>query len=477
MLSFTRNRAALHGYMRRLGPLNKLNISSIDSRFIAAYALVLIAVAWATPLRVPEIAAIAWSANYHWTGFWHWASQALDPSPLGYSIQFPFVLLFGATRLGARMPAILFAVGSCLLFLRLARRAVPKQRHAALLLFMLLPLQLLAVLSVPQYEAATFFVLLAITVFFDLAAQPGYKTAIIFALIIVACLYADWYAALPAFGAVLFLLRFSARPQQRKAAWFALGSCIVGAFSYAPYYILAHLRADPSWPTEQGLSLNTFGDMTALEWAVAVGVLFILAGVIAGAYVSFHLPVAQTTRRIVLFCLFGSVMMTLALIVAISLYMQYALPIRDLLYAAPGAALLFVAGVDWFVQRSAFRVPAAAVGVTVLLVCGIADLQWVFSPKENLALESRYIAPELTGDSCVVFVSDGYSRSLFVTFQPQLASRECQNFVRHRIVLASHAYVRPDQQAEAEGYFRGLNYSVVKRIRSGGGEIVVEQSN
>src|SRR5581483_6578059 len=136
MLSFTRNPTVLHDYTRPLQPLNKLNIwlqaqrarmraarqgsksltlwagrltprpfcarFSKDSLFIAAYALVLIAAAWATPLRVPEIVAIAWSANYRWTGFWHWASQALDPSPLGYWIQFPFVLLFGASRLGAR---------------------------------------------------------------------------------------------------------------------------------------------------------------------------------------------------------------------------------------------------------------------------------------------------------------------------------------------------------------------------------------
>jgi hypothetical protein len=336
---------------------------------------------------------------------------------------------------------------------------------------------LLAVLSVPQYEAATFFVLLATAAFFDLAAQPVYKTAAIFALAVTACLYTDRHSALPAFGAVLFLLRFSARPQQRNAAWFALGSCVIAALSYAPYYIWAHLRADPSWLTEQGLSLSVFADVTAVQWALAAGVLLILAGVIAGADLSFHLPLAQRTRRIVLFCLFGSVMTTLGFIVASSLYMQYGIPIRDVLFAAPGAVILFVAGVDWFMQRNAFRIPAAAVAVTVLLVCGIADLQWVFSPKENLALESRYIVPELTGDSCVVFVSEGYSRSLFFTFQPRLVSHECENFVHHRIVLASHAYVRPDQQSEAEGYFRGLNYRVVKRIQSGGGEIIVEQSN
>lgn len=157
--------------------------------------------------------------------------------------------------------------------------------------------------------------------------------------------------------------------------------------------------------------------------------------------------------------------------------MLYPLATRDLLYAAPSAVIVFVMTVDWLMEKTALRIPIAAVAITVLVVCALTDIEWVTSPKENIALESRYIAPELTGDSCVIFVSLGYSSTLFLVFQPQLESRQCQDYFHHRIVLANHPYVRPDQQADAEGYFRGLNFRVAKRIRSGGGEIVVEQNN
>jgi hypothetical protein len=342
---------------------------------------------------------------------------------------------------------------------------------------MLLPVQLLAVMASPQYEIATFFVLLATLAFFDLIAQPGYKAAATFAVTIAVCLYTDRHAALPAFGAVLFLLRFSDRPQQRQAVWFALGSCVAAAAFYVPYYVWSHSKTDPSWPVEPGLSLTQFANWTIVEWALAVALLVILAGIIIGADVSFRLPLSQRTRRTALFCLFGSVMVTLAYIVASSLFMRYSLATRDLLFAAPGAVILFVVGLDSLTEKSTYRTPIAAVVITVLAICTIVDFYLVATPKENIALESRYITPELAGDSCVIFVSFGYSKSLFLLFQPQLESRECQNFFHHRVVLASHPYVRPDQRADAEGYFRGLNYSVVKRIRSGGGEIVVEQSN
>jgi hypothetical protein len=435
--------------------------------------------ALATPLQVPEVLAIAWSQHYTWGGFWNWTSQALDPSPLAYLIQLPFVLLFGASRLGPRIPALLFALASCFLFLRLVQRAVPKRRYESLLLFMLLPVQLFAVTATTQYETSLFFVLLATISFFTLVARPGYKTATLFALATAACLFTDHHSALPAFGAVLFLLRFSSGPQERKAVWFALAGCVAAVVPYVPYYIWVRSHTSPVWLTEPSLSLHTFVAFTPVEWALAVGVLLLLAGTIAGAIVSFRLPLNQVRRRVTLFCLFGSVVVTLTLFIVIAIFTLSPIAIRELLYAVPGVVILFIATLDWLIQillvRS-FRIALPAVGIAVVAVCALADLQFAMAPKGNLALESGYVAPELTGDSCLVFVSERYSKPLFLVFQPHLDARECTDFFHHRIVLASHPYVGPDQQADAEGFFRGLNFSETRRLRSGGGEIVVMES-
>lgn len=436
----------------------------------------LVAIALVTPLRVPEIQTFGWASHYTWDGFWTWASQAVDASPLAYLIQLPFVLLFGASRLGPRIPALLFAVGSCFLFLRLIDRAVSKQRYAGLFLFMLLPIQLFAVTSATQYETGVFFVLLATLGLFDLRAHPGYKNAAYFALATAACLFTDHHAGLPIVGAVLFLLRFSPRPQERKAAWFALGGLSAAVAVYAPFYLWVRSYTNPFWLTEPGLSVNDLAGMSIIAWAFAIGVLLILLGTIVGAIVSFRLPVAQVTRRLMLFCLFGSFLLTFLVAIGTAIYSRGGIVARELLFAAPAAIILFFAVLDWLAQQVLFpavRIALVAGGVGVVVVCALIDIELISGPKENLALESTYVAPQLTGDSCVVFVSEKFSRPLFLVFQPQLDKRECQDFFHHRVVLASHPYVHPDQQADAEDYFRGLNYHEIRRMRSGGGEIVV----
>jgi hypothetical protein len=461
-------------------PLNKVRLTLTDSLFIAAYAFALLAIALSTPLQVPEILAIGWSSHYTWEGFWKWASQALDPSPLAYVIQLPFVLLFGVSKMGPRIPAILFAAGSCFLFLRLMDKAVPKQRYFGLFLFMVLPVQLLAVTATTQYEAGVFFVLLATLLLFDLRVQPGFKNAGYFALATAACLFTDHHAGLPVLGAVLFLLRFSPRPQERKAIWLALGACTTAVAIYAPYYVWVRTYTNAFWLTPPNVSVTDLAVMSPIESAFAVSVLVILAVAIIGCIVSFRLPPAQITRRVTLFCLFGSFLVTLLVLTLTPLYTAGGIATRELLFAAPAAIILFFAVLDWLAQIVIFRIVRIALGavaLAVLIVCGLADFELISGPKENLALESTYIPPELSGDACVVFVSEKYSKPLFLVFQPTLGAHECLDFFHQRIVLASHPYVHPDQQADAEGFFRGLNYHEVKRIRSGGGQIVVMEGS
>jgi hypothetical protein len=311
---------------------------------------------------------------------------------------------------------------------------------------------------------------------FDLRANPGYKQALYFAVATTACLFADHHAGLPVAGAVLFLLRFSPRPQERKAIWFALAAFTVAIGAYAPFYVWVRSHTNPFWLTEPGISLNILMFLSPVEWTFAGSVLLILLAAVVSAFVTFRLPQGQLTRRVTLFCLFGSFLITFTVVFATAVYTGGGIVLRELLFAAPSAIILFFAVLDWLAQLllvRVVRIAVAALGVAVVITCAWLDFDLLNTSKENLALESTYVAPQLTGDSCVVFVSEKYSRPLFVVFQPGLEAHECQEVFHHRIVLASHPYVHPDQQADAEGYFRGLSYHEVKRIRSGGGQIVV----
>jgi 4-amino-4-deoxy-L-arabinose transferase-like glycosyltransferase len=435
----------------------------------------LFAVALATPLQVPEVLAVAWSVHFTWPNFWSWAAQATDPSPLGCLIQSPFIFLFGVSRLGTRVPSLLFAVGSALLFLRLAQRTLPRHHTLALSLFMLLPLQWLIFTSSIQFEAATFFVILATLAFFALVQQPNVKGAMLLVLTTAACLFSDHHAGLPVFGAVLFLLRFSPRPQERRALWFALASCVCAVSLYAPYYIWGSAQKNSHWLTEPALSLASIPELPMLDWVLLPITLIIFAGVFVAAAATFRPALSRFAWRLTWFSLFGSVVLTVGFILASSIYTLSPIAPRDLMFAAPPTIILFVAGLHWFARESKTRMRLSAIVLSgaVLVAFALADFEILAAPKQDLALESRYVAPELTKNACVVFVSEYFSRPLFFIFQPQLEARECKNFFHHRIVLASHPYVRPDQQAGAEGAFLGLSFQEVKRIRSGGGQIVV----
>ena len=88
------------------------------------------------------------------------------------------------------------------------------------------------------------------------------------------------------------------------------------------------------------------------------------------------------------------------------------------------------------------------------------------------AIDER-LRPLLSGDACLVFVSQGLSKTVLTYFDPTLGSKECFHFFHKRVVLASHPYVRPDQQEDAESFFRGLNFGVAEHAEVGTGTIVV----
>jgi 4-amino-4-deoxy-L-arabinose transferase-like glycosyltransferase len=449
--------------------------STTDFLFVGVYAWLLVAVALITPLQIPELLGIAWSVHYSWAGFLNGISQSTDPSPLGYLIQFPFVFLFGTSRLGARVPGLLFAVASALLFLQLTKRIIPRRRYTGLFVFLSLPLQLLAFTSSIQFEAGTFFVLLALLAFFALVEQPGFKTATVLTVCTAACLLTDHHAGLPIFGSVLFLLRFCPRPQQRKALWFALGSCVGAVAAYIPFYIWAATHASTHWLTEPRLSITAFPKLSIPQYVGAASIPILAVGVCLAAVASFRISYSPLSRRLTIFCLLGSALLSLGWLIGISYYAVSPIAIRDLMFAAPVVVVLFVAGVRWADGESdrSGRFLTTATSTAMLVCFAVADIGFLVAPKQNLALESRYVAPELTGDSCVIFVSENFSRPLFFLFQPQLEKRECDDFFHHRIVLASHPYVRPDEQNSAEAVFRGLNFTMKKRVRTGGGQIVV----
>ncbi len=389
----------------------------------------------------------------------------------------------GYSAFGARLPSLLFAAGSCYLFLRLAKR-IPLQRcYLALLLFMLLPVHLQFASTGQAPEQALFLLLLSTGYYFRLLERPTLGASAVYACLLTLCVYTDRYSYLPAFGYLLFLFRFADRPQERRAMWYALPATVLPVVLFLPYYLWSHSQVSPYWLSRPPASQDSGADLYSLQalagqsWIAYVLIPLLLLGGIAGAWVSFRPDAGAIPRRIRLFCLFGGVLSTVAGTYAADAWMGENFLANQVLWAAPGIVILVFAALEWLAKKRLMPMLAPVPAILLILISAAGDLAYLRNRTQDLQTEAAAIAPELTSDSCVVFVSERFSRSLFLLFAPNLDNRECQNFFHKRVVLASHPYVRPDQQQDAESFFRGLDFTQTKRLGVGGGQIIVMEQN
>ena len=130
-----------------------------------------------------------------------------------------------------------------------------------------------------------------------------------------------------------------------------------------------------------------------------------------------------------------------------------------LLGALPAAIILLFASLEWGSRQRYFKQAAPVVTCLLAIVRAIAAVGQFMQSTEDLRAEAAVIPSALEGDSCVVFASEQLSKPLFLVFEPQLAQRECVYFSHRRVVLASHLYVREEQQQNAESYFYALSFA------------------
>jgi hypothetical protein len=345
--------------------------------------------------------------------------------------------------------------------------------------FILLPLHLQAASQGRPVEQALLLLILATECYFQLIEKPNVRISAVYAGFLTLCLYTDPLSYLPAIGWLVFLLRFIDRTQVRRAVWFLLPATVLPPLLFLPYYIWAHPKRSPFWPSQpaamQGSSvfvdlLQTF---PGNEWITLVLLLFFCLGLAIAAWRTFRPGTAVNTKRIVLFGLLGGVVSTIVVVAFTNAWLGGSFSATQVIWAAPGAMLLLFAAIEWLVSQRTIQPMARILPVLLITLTIAGDVSFFATRRENMRAEALSVPSELPGDSCVVFVSEQLSRVLFLIFEPQLRTRECMNFFHKRIVLASHPYVRSDQQQSAESFFRGLNFFEVKRTRVGGGQIIV----
>jgi hypothetical protein len=174
------------------------------------------------PLRLAELSQAALSLDFTLSGYLRGIAAIPGALPLGYLLQLPLPLLTGHSRLALRLVPMLCALVNCYLVWRLAKSIPLRSPSAAALVFLFLPVHIMAATDTGPCELALLFLLLATAQFFNALQQPGYRSAGIYAALLTLCIYTEPYSYLPALGYILFLLRFFTAPEERRAFWFLL---------------------------------------------------------------------------------------------------------------------------------------------------------------------------------------------------------------------------------------------------------------
>lgn len=455
-----------------------------DSRLlIAAYVPLLLIAVLLLPLRIDEWLELLPSQQHSFGRFINWLPAQPGSAPLGYFVQFPFIFALGLSRLGARLPSLLFALGSCYLFLRIAKLIPLRRPYLALCVFALLPSQYRFASTGRPFEQALFLLLLATILFLRLLRTPTVKLFVWYGLALTLCIYSQRFSFLPAIGYLLFLFAFVNRTQERRCIWFALPATLAPVLLFVPYYLWARPHAYPRWlfappapGTPSSMSLEVLHDFVGGGIAGYALAVLLIAGLFAGVWRLFRVAPSALQRSVAIFCLFGGSVTVLSVLIVLDVWNRYPFGADQALWAMPGVIVSFFAALEWIAQPAKRRILAVAIPVSVLALCLIGNAEYLTTRTEDLKKEADLIPSLLTGDSCVVFVSEGLSKYLFLMLNPRLDPRICNDFFHQRAVLASHAYVRPAQQENAESFFRGLNFTEVKRFRIGGGQIVVVEN-
>jgi hypothetical protein len=463
---------------------------------LICYGLFIVAADVYAPLRLGEILQAAAFLHFSWASFFRWIAQTPRGAPLSYLTQLPLAMISPDSRLLLRIPSLVCALGSAFAFFALAKRIPLQHPILALVLFIAIPTHLAYATQGRPYELGLFLVLLATISFFALVSRPSVVNAFIYAILLTACLYTDPSSYLPPIGYLLSLPGFANLKTYRRALWYVLAATIGPLAAYAPYYAWAGVqRSGDWWLTEQfpayavkvpGLEALMSLDSSGFNpWfgITLIGVLFL--GLIAGVWTAMPLgshpdgappPRADIVRvRALVFCLAGGAIVTFLAETAFVGFYSLVFQPYLILWALPGMIIVFCAALDALVRIPFMKIISPVVPsicVLAILLCLPGDLDYLRTRPADLAKLTAFVRPQLTGDACVVFVSERLSKYLFEVFDPALQKYECQNFFHKRAVLAIHPFVATDQERDARVFFRGLDFKETHIDTVDGGKVV-----
>jgi type IV secretory pathway VirB2 component (pilin) len=446
------------------------NVNRVVAVITLLYAAALVALALHTPLRLDETLQFAAVKDHSIGELLVAVAASPGAAPLHYLMQAPFVAWISNVRLSARLLSILWAAASLPLFWQVCRKVRAPRAILVLCLFALLPSHLYFAMAGRPFEQALFFLLVALLFFFKVAEAPAMRVTVLYSAALLLTIYTEPFAMLPAVGCLLFFLRGAADRANRRAFWHLLPATAIPAALYLPYAIWAVPQTYGTWLTSAppaGSPLEQMLQSLTGAGRVAEGLSVLL--IVAALAVAWR--GIRQVEELASFCCFGALVITLAVVLPLDTEQHSPIWPGHLVFLAPVLALL---GTFAAAQIRVSLLASAAV-VLPLAIASVQDVRQMVleKPLFDPEAEAHAVRAELSPDACLVFVSEGVSRWLYLPFEPSLDDHECKDFFSKKIVLAVHPFVRPEQFSDARSFFRGLNLQQASEDHAGGGRVIV----
>jgi mannosyltransferase len=275
-------------------------------------------------------------------------------------------------------------------------------------LFAVLPLTLRYAAEARGYSQAMFFALLATLLFLRLAREPSPWTAVFYGLALIAAIYTQPYAALPAGAHILWAVLM----RKRKAALYSAAAAALAVLAFVPWFLWVHGywrtsvdTGDLHFVATLKTPLMLFRELSgAGYWGSGLLLLLCILG-------AMRLRTDRPTRAFLLLL----IAVPLAGVFAADAIFDYFLAARQLLWILPPAALL----------ASAAQRPAGVVlAILLLAVSAHKSALYFASKEEDWDAAARALAVEVDRGACLALANPGTLPYLQL-FAPHLSQAPC----------------------------------------------------
>ena len=433
--------------------------------FIAAYGLVIIAVAGRLSLWVDEVIQLLVTRGPSDLGHLL-RGVAGNPAgvPLGYLTQHLVLQPFGFSNLMARLPSVVFSLLACAGMLIIARQLRLRAAILAPVLFALMPLQFRYAAEGRPYSQALALSVGATCAFLWLCARPGLKAATAYALLLTAGIYTQPFVLFIGMSHLAWCLVTLERSRRMPILMRALAANAVAAALFLPWLLFAAPLSRDS-VQRQGYEFRPAFSILSIAFREVCGHYAIVALLALACIYALRMP--DTIRGTRSF-LWISILLPIAGAVIGDAIGSYFFAARQIIFIIPGIALLTAEGCGRLLENRARS--GVALAALLMIALAVQDARTLTRPREDWALASQALKAEAGRDGCVLTAPQDWDW-LYRFFAPAPASWLCgaDPGQAKRVVLAITPYTSPQQLAQVESRLDARGFSPLPGAESAGG--------